>query len=55
MNQQVVTLPATAHISAMRMILKQMRYTRASLPLVENLEKHLDAIEAELRNKRGET
>lgn len=47
----IATLPPMAHIAAMRVILRQMRYTRASWPLVDRLEKHLDDLEKSLREQ----
>ena len=51
MNQQIATLPATAHVSAIRDILRQ----HYAIPVIlrGRIEKHLDAIEAELRKEKG--
>jgi hypothetical protein len=51
MTSQIATLPATAHVSAIRDILRQ--YRTVPVILRGRIEKHLDAIEAELRKEKG--
>ena len=51
MNQQVAILPATAHVSAVRELLRH--YYAMPATLRGRIEKHLDAIEAELRKEKG--